>query len=110
MSFPGQLEIERGVKAAWNFANSWLPAPKPGGSAPGAKKLPLPAKLQLHSNPAMFPTAEVFTRIAGLSGAVAVILGAYGAHIFRQRGTPEARETFETGQRYHLIHSVNCCT
>ncbi|OQV14450.1 putative Transmembrane protein 256-like protein [Hypsibius exemplaris] len=46
-----------------------------------------------------------FIRLAGLSGAAAVILGAYGAHAFR-KASPESREIFETGNRYHLVHSV----
>ncbi|XP_055327292.1 transmembrane protein 256 homolog [Paramacrobiotus metropolitanus] len=51
------------------------------------------------------PAARFFVQLAGVSGAAAVILGAYGAHAFKP-STPEAREVFETGNRYHLIHSV----
>ena len=104
MSFPGQKEIEKGIKSVFDFLGSWLPPPKTSGS--GSSKIP---QIQLRSPPmGTLATAEMFTRIAGVSGAVAVILGAYGAHVFRQKGTPELREAFETGSRYHLIHSV-CC-
>ncbi|CAG0896218.1 unnamed protein product [Darwinula stevensoni] len=46
--------------------------------------------------------------LAGLSGATAVMLGAYGAHVFLQkRGTTdEKRIVFETANRYHFLHSI----
>ncbi|MCP9263395.1 hypothetical protein DINM_006198 [Dirofilaria immitis] len=48
------------------------------------------------------------TRLAGFSGALAISLGAYGAHALRESGNTDERRTraFETGNRYHLIHSV----
>ena len=49
---------------------------------------------------------QILLRIAGASGAAAVMLGAYGSHSLRKHASPEAREVFETGNRYHLIHSV----
>ena len=46
-------------------------------------------------------------RVAGLSGASAVGLGAVGAHILPKQGrSPEIVEVFNTGARYHLLHSV----
>jgi len=48
-------------------------------------------------------------RIAGLSGAAAVALGAYGAHVLsvaKEDVTEEQRKAFEVANRYHLIHSV----
>ncbi|XP_076667039.1 transmembrane protein 256 homolog isoform X1 [Andrena cerasifolii] len=48
-----------------------------------------------------------YVRFAGLSGAAAVILGAYGSH----RQYPKAKEVnlkqvFETANRYHYIHTL----
>jgi len=52
--------------------------------------------------------AGSFVRLAGVSGAAAIAFGAYGAHGFRDR-TDIPRErilAFDTGNRYHLLHSV----
>jgi len=49
------------------------------------------------------------SRIAGLSGAAAIALGAYGAHVLnvaKEGVTEEQRKAFEVANRYHLIHSV----
>jgi len=44
-------------------------------------------------------------RIAGLSGAIAVSMGAYGAHGLKK--VPEdQRLVFETANKYHFIHSL----
>lgn len=47
-------------------------------------------------------------RLAGFSGVLAISLGAYGAHVLRESGSTDERRVraFETGNRYHLIHSV----
>lgn len=45
-------------------------------------------------------------KVAGFSGALAVMLGAMGAHALKGELSPELLESFETGVRYHLIHSV----
>ncbi|KAL3989480.1 hypothetical protein ACH3XW_27845 [Acanthocheilonema viteae] len=47
-------------------------------------------------------------RLAGLSGVLAISLGAYGAHVLRESGNADERRirAFENGNRYHLIHSV----
>lgn len=44
--------------------------------------------------------------IGALSGFGAVAAGAFGAHALRESLTPESLEVFNTGARYHLIHSV----
>ncbi|MBC6492559.1 DUF423 domain-containing protein [Flavihumibacter stibioxidans] len=41
---------------------------------------------------------------AALLGALAVILGAFGAHGLKQIVPPETVATFETGVRYHFYH------
>ncbi len=45
--------------------------------------------------------------IAGLSGAAAVLAGAYGSHALFPVGTFSIEaDTFHTGQLYHLVHSI----
>ncbi|MDA0702604.1 MAG: DUF423 domain-containing protein [Proteobacteria bacterium] len=41
--------------------------------------------------------------LAGIGGALAVALGAFGAHAFAD-ATPEAQRLFDTAQTYHLWH------
>ena len=43
---------------------------------------------------------------AALSGAVAVAVGAFGAHGLRDMVTPERLGTWQTGASYHLAHAV----
>lgn len=46
-------------------------------------------------------------RIAAVSGALAVAMGAFGAHGLEQLAVGDGRiATWETAARYHLIHSV----
>ncbi|SRR5581483_975478 len=47
---------------------------------------------------------KLFFLIGALSGALAVGLGAFGAHALRARLTPELLATFETGVRYQMYH------
>lgn len=45
--------------------------------------------------------------IAGASlAALAVILGAFGAHGLKAKVTPEDLTIFETGVRYHMYHAL----
>ena len=44
--------------------------------------------------------------LAGASGALAVILGAFAAHGLKAHLSPEQLQTFETGVRYHMYHSL----
>ncbi|XP_072034060.1 transmembrane protein 256 homolog [Amphiura filiformis] len=48
---------------------------------------------------------HLFVRIAGISGALAVGLGAYGAHGLKNR-TDKEREVFMTANRYHMLHTL----
>lgn len=48
---------------------------------------------------------KLFIVIGAFSGALAVMLGAFGAHALRERLTPELLATFETGVRYEIYHS-----
>ncbi|CAF0768209.1 unnamed protein product [Brachionus calyciflorus] len=51
---------------------------------------------------------KVFLRFAALSGAAAVMMSAYGSHVFnkRQETTKDMRELYFNAQYYHLVHSV----
>jgi uncharacterized membrane protein YgdD (TMEM256/DUF423 family) len=51
-------------------------------------------------------SARGWLAVAALLGASAVAFGAGGAHALRSVIVPEYLPTFETGVRYHLIHSV----
>lgn len=47
-----------------------------------------------------------FVRLAGLSGATAVILGAYGSHRKYPDDKGELRGVFEVANRFHFFHSL----
>lgn len=55
-----------------------------------------------------FVTEPAIIRLAGISGALAVSMGAYGSHVLREHDNSNERRlrAFETGNRYHLLHSV----
>ena len=48
----------------------------------------------------------ILVALGALSGFLAVLLGAFGAHALRDRLTPDLLAVFETGARYHLVHAV----
>jgi uncharacterized membrane protein YgdD (TMEM256/DUF423 family) len=47
-----------------------------------------------------------FSRVGALSGFLAVLVGAFGAHALRARLSPELLQTFETGTRYQMFHAL----
>ncbi|XP_061619834.1 transmembrane protein 256 [Phyllopteryx taeniolatus] len=52
-------------------------------------------------------TAVIVRRLAALSGASAVALGAYGAHGFKHSDPDDyQRALFETANQYHFYHSL----
>ncbi len=53
----------------------------------------------------LFPRLTMF-RLGAISGASAILLGAFGAHALRGRVEPNMLKTWETGAQYHLVHSV----
>lgn len=58
--------------------------------------------LQLHRN---------YLRLAGIFGASAVILGAYGAHtLLAKEGNQHRKKVFETASQYHFYHTVAILT
>ena len=44
--------------------------------------------------------------IAALFGIIAIILGAFGAHVLKKLISPEAIVTFEVGVRYQMYHAL----
>ncbi len=44
--------------------------------------------------------------IASILGFLAVILGAFGAHALKEKLSPEALSSFETGVRYMMYHTI----
>jgi uncharacterized membrane protein YgdD (TMEM256/DUF423 family) len=44
--------------------------------------------------------------IAGISGFMAVAIGAFGAHALKSIISPDLRAVFETGNKYHFYHSL----
>ncbi len=47
-----------------------------------------------------------FLKFAAILGAASVILGAFGAHALRDRLSPEALATFQTGVTYQFYHAL----
>ena len=50
--------------------------------------------------------ASRWIAVGALLGALAVVLGAFGAHALRERLDARALEVFETGARYHMFHAL----
>ncbi len=49
---------------------------------------------------------RLFFSLGSISGALAVILGAFGAHALSARLTANLLDTFETGVRYEMYHAL----
>ena len=49
---------------------------------------------------------KVLFSIAGCSGALAVILGAFGAHVLKSHLAANALETYQTAVFYHFVHTL----
>ncbi|EEB10905.1 Inner membrane protein ygdD, putative [Pediculus humanus corporis] len=76
-----------------------------GNSSTAATKLP-PAIVNLPVSRLVL-SGNHFVQLAGLSGATAVILGAYGAHcISTKAGYEEQKRIYHTANTYHFIHSL----
>jgi uncharacterized membrane protein YgdD (TMEM256/DUF423 family) len=54
----------------------------------------------------MVVLAKTFALFGSLLAALAVMLGAFGAHGLKTKLTPEMLVTFETGVRYHFYHAL----
>ncbi|MTB50849.1 DUF423 domain-containing protein [Lewinella sp. W8] len=49
---------------------------------------------------------EKIVKLAALLGALAVALGAFGAHGLKNLVGPDQIETFQIGVRYHFLHTL----
>ena len=49
---------------------------------------------------------KLFYLLAAVLGGLAVLLGAFGAHLLRGRIAPELLATFEIGVRYQMFHAL----
>ncbi|MBI4637554.1 MAG: DUF423 domain-containing protein [Candidatus Rokubacteria bacterium] len=49
---------------------------------------------------------RLFVTLGAVSAAVAVALGAFGAHFIRGRIAPELSSAFDVGGRYHMYHAL----
>ena len=52
------------------------------------------------------PIDRYLFALAGISGFMAVALGAFGAHALRDRLGPDRLAIWHTGVEYHLAHSI----
>jgi uncharacterized membrane protein YgdD (TMEM256/DUF423 family) len=48
---------------------------------------------------------KLFLSIGSLAAAVAVMLGAFGAHALKEKLSPDQLQVFETGVRYQFYHA-----
>jgi len=89
------------IKGTVDYLCSWLPESLVAGAKETEKVVATEIKTVL-------PAAGMaFVRLAGLSGALAVSLGAYGAHVMiPSKADPQLIKVFETGNRYHMLHSI----
>jgi uncharacterized membrane protein YgdD (TMEM256/DUF423 family) len=47
-----------------------------------------------------------YLRLAAVSGAIAVVLGAFGAHMLRDRLSEKSMAVFHTANQYHFYHTL----
>ena len=52
-------------------------------------------------------SGKLFFVLASLSAFLAVALGAFAAHVLKQRLSAEMFSVFEVGVRYHLFHALS---
>ena len=53
-----------------------------------------------------FLTAKTLLALAGLLAALAVLLGAFGAHGLKAKLTPEMLTVYQTAVQYHMWHAL----
>lgn len=54
----------------------------------------------------MPPTAKLFLILGAINAALAVLLGAFGAHGLKARISVEMLGVYQTGVQYHLFHAL----
>ena len=52
------------------------------------------------------PTAQLFIAMASISGFLAVVFGAFGAHGLKNRLTPDLMDVWQTAVQYHFWHTL----
>ncbi len=53
----------------------------------------------------MLPSAKIFLALGGVYAALAVAIGAFGAHGLKDRLTLDALAIYQTGVQYHFWHA-----
>ena len=48
---------------------------------------------------------NIFLALGGISGALAVVVGAFGAHGLKAKLSPEMLSIYQTGVQYHFYHT-----
>ncbi len=51
-------------------------------------------------------TGKLFLLLGSINAALAVAIGAFGAHALKARLTPADMETFHTASQYHFYHAL----
>ncbi len=54
----------------------------------------------------MSQVSRLFVTVGALSGAIAVMSGAFGAHALQEVVAPERLATFRTAAQYQLVHAL----
>jgi uncharacterized membrane protein YgdD (TMEM256/DUF423 family) len=54
----------------------------------------------------MSQTAKLYLALGGLNAALAVMLGAFGAHALKTRLPAEMLAAYQTGVQYHFYHAL----
>lgn len=54
----------------------------------------------------MQPVARLFIALGSINAALAVVFGAFGAHAFKARLSPEMLSVYHTGAQYHFYHAI----
>lgn len=49
---------------------------------------------------------QIVLVIGGIYGMLSIILGAFGAHAFKNLVTPDKLDSFEVGVRYQMYHAI----
>ena len=49
---------------------------------------------------------KTFLMLGGVFGFLGVALGAFGAHLLKDKLAPDMLDVFEVGVRYHMVHAL----
>jgi len=92
------------LKTILDLASVFVPQEKAGGTMKSAEK-GIEKVVQKPMGPNGSPFNRNFVRIAGLSGALAVALGAYGSHVIEMsdKVDDERKRSFRSANLYHFI-------